>query len=372
MELPEYRAELAVHQSSLSTAGRIKDEQERRRAILNAGPAPVEPLLANLICSEPTLEGLHKLLMGGRGNLGLFSDEGGQFFGGHAMAKEHVAKTAAGLSSLWDSGVFDRVRAGDGASKVFGKRLAMHLLLQPVIAERVLSDSVLSGQGFLARCLVAWPESTAGTRMYVERDLSTDHDMGRYWRTMTELLNKPLPLKDGSRNEIAPRALVLAPGAKRLWIAAHDEIEKLNSRDGEYAQIRSHSSKAAEQAARIAGVLTVVDDPEAGTISADTIQRALELVDFYLSEALRLAGTAEISPEVKRAEALLAWCHERSKILVHSAELVRLGPNCIRERRHLAQAMDELERAGWAASVDGGMEIDGSHRRSVWRIQSEG
>lgn len=72
------------------------------------------------------------------------------------MQKEHAAKTAGGLSSLWDRGEADRVRTGDGAHKLYGKRLSMHLLMQPIIAERVLSDTLLQGQGFLARCLIAW------------------------------------------------------------------------------------------------------------------------------------------------------------------------------------------------------------------------
>lgn len=34
-------------------------------------------------------------------------------------------------------------------------------------------------------------------------------------------------------------------------------------------------------------------------------------------------------------------------------------------------AMAELERAGWAAPIEGGCEVDGAHRRRVWAVRSE-
>ena len=46
---------------------------------------PVKPLQPVFICEEPTLEGLQKSFRFGLPSQGLYSDEGGQFFGGHAM-----------------------------------------------------------------------------------------------------------------------------------------------------------------------------------------------------------------------------------------------------------------------------------------------
>jgi hypothetical protein len=44
---------------------------------------------------------------------------------------------------------------------LYGRRLAMHLMVQPIIAQKVLSDPLLHGQGFLNRCLACWPTSIA-------------------------------------------------------------------------------------------------------------------------------------------------------------------------------------------------------------------
>ena len=103
-----------------------------------------------------------------------------------AVNKDNRTKSAASFSKLWDNGRFDRVRAGDGAAKYHGRRLALHLMVQPIIAESVLSDDVLTGQGFLARCLLAWPASTIDTFQW-ERDLPEGNAFGmRSWRKVTK------------------------------------------------------------------------------------------------------------------------------------------------------------------------------------------
>jgi hypothetical protein len=87
---------------------------------------------------------LVKLLKEGRPTAGLFSDEGGQFIGGYAMREEHRLKSAAALSRLWDGKPIDRVRAGDGCFILRGRRLSLHLLVQPRVADRFFCDETLS------------------------------------------------------------------------------------------------------------------------------------------------------------------------------------------------------------------------------------
>jgi len=128
------------------------------------GAEPPAPLSPNLTATEPTLEGLHKLFAAGQPSLGIFSDEGGQFLGGHGMSADNRLKTVAGLSALWGGDAINRTRAGDGASTLYGRRLAAHLMVQPIAARPLLADPVATGQGFLARFLIADP-----TTLWVEK-----------------------------------------------------------------------------------------------------------------------------------------------------------------------------------------------------------
>lgn len=91
------------------------------------------------------------------------------------MNPDNLLKTAAGLSGLWDGKPIDRVRGGDGSTKLYGRRVSLHLMVQPEVSQLMLSNPVLIGQGLLSRCLVTWPESTAGTRPYREEDLSASN-----------------------------------------------------------------------------------------------------------------------------------------------------------------------------------------------------
>lgn len=338
------------------------------------GPEPPPPLRPTLIAADFTAEGLAKLLASGRPTLGAFTDEAALVFGGHGMTKESTARTAATLCKLWDRGELDRVRSSDGAVKLYGRRLALHLMAQPVIAERALSDDVLSGQGFLARCLLAWPEGTAGSRPYCDESLRDDPALIQCSARLGDLLRRPLPLTEGERNELDPPKLRLSAAAAGLWRTVHDTIEKEMKPGARYATSKPWASKSAEQCLRIAGVLTLIENPHASVIEADVVERAAELALWHLNEAARLAGTAELPPDIRNAEALLDWCHDTGRALLHSRDALRLGPARVRDAAAFRAAVAELVRTGWAEPVEGGAVIDGSHRRNVWRIvpKSEG
>jgi hypothetical protein len=365
-----YDVDLVAYESASRHASKGKDQEAIAASIKKLGGPPEPPLKPLLLVGTPTVEGLHKLYRDGLPSLGLFHDDAAEFLGGHAMNQDNRSKSAAGLSKLWDAGEFDRIRAGDGAEKFFGRRLALHLMMQPVIAEGVLSDEVLTGQGFLARSLLAWPTSTIGTRQYVEEDLSSDNELARYRRTITELLARPLPLEPEARNELNPRSIELTPDAKRRWIAIHNAVER-DMKDGcAFSSIRAWASKGPAQALRIAGVLTLITDPDASVIGLEAIEQGAALMQFALGEAVRIVGTAAVPLEIRHAEALLGWCHASRLPLVHSADALRLGPGVIRTKRAFDAAVTELERAGWAIPMDGGCVVDGKHRRRVWSIRS--
>jgi hypothetical protein len=129
---------------------KVKEDRAKIKNALDAlGLPPDSPLLPLLTCSEPTFEGLVKLFDRGQPSLGLFNDEGGQFIGGHGMSDDAKLRTITGLSRLWDGQVIDRVRGGDGVMVLPSRRLAMHLMVQPVVATKLFADGLLADQGFL-------------------------------------------------------------------------------------------------------------------------------------------------------------------------------------------------------------------------------
>jgi hypothetical protein len=94
------------------------------------------------------------------------------------------------------------------------------------------------------------------------------------------------------------------------------------------------------------------------------------LARFYLSEALRLSGVAQVSEEVAQAEALRVWMLSPShgKDWLMARDVVQRGPNRLRDRPKVMQAIAMLVDAGWLAPLDAGTVLGGSVRRQAWRI----
>ncbi|MCH8843551.1 MAG: DUF3987 domain-containing protein [SAR324 cluster bacterium] len=327
---------------------------------------PTPPLEAIFISHEPTYEGLVKLFDKGQPSMGLFAHEGGRFIGGHGMKIENQLAMVSGLSEFWDGSPITRVRVKDGATYLFGRRLSMHLLIQPSVAQMFLGNHLNIDQGILSRCLTAWPVSTMGGRKYKPVNLFESPAVKRYFARMMELLEEPPLLSDGKKNELDPFSLTLNPMAKEVWVEFHNEVEAQLGEGQRYSQITGFASKAAEHAARVAGILTLVDDFNASQVDPLHMDAAVLLVRFYLSEAQRLFSFASTDPDILLAESLLEWAHGHDFIF---PQLVyQLGPNRIREKKVAMRIIGILEDHRWLVRVEGGMELDGSHRRDVWRV----
>lgn len=360
----------AARADALRGGGKSRDKATIARALAQVGDEPEPPLAPVLLAGEPTLEGLVKLLAIGQPSVGLFSAEGGQFVGGHAMSQDNALKTSAGLSALWDGSAVDRVRAGDGASKLYGRRVSCHLMMQPRVAAALLGSDLVSEQGLIARFLIAQPESAAGGREYVERNAEDTAEIRAYTGRLLDRLEAPLPIRADTRNELEPRTLPLSAPARRLWIEFHNAVER--EIVGEFAPIKAFASKAAEHVLRLAGVLCLIEDLDAKEIDEATLRRAIALGEFYLAEALRLAGSAQADPELSAATKLYAWLLASGRPFISTVEIYKTGPAHVRSASRARELLKILAAHGHVSSLPSGVEYDGTLRREAWRIHRDG
>ena len=356
------------------------DKGDKRTAaqadLNNLGPEPVAPPSADRTVTEPTFEGLTKLYAEGQPSLGIFADEGGQFIGGHAMNTDNRLKTLAALNDLWQGNPIRRTRAGDGAYSLFGRRLAVHLMVQPDAAQVLMSDGMATGTGFLPRFLITEPPSTIGTR-FSANALRDDAALARFGNRLRAILDTPMPMDPDTR-ELTPRQLPLSPEARARLVAFADRIEGHQSGWGTLAHVTGFASKAAEQATRIAAVVTLWQDLGAAQVDADSMGRGIALAQFYLSEALRLSDAATISQETSQAEALRVWLVERwpdqagrlnrDPDTVIPRDMMQLGPNALRPRETINKLISVLVDHDWLAVLPPGTVVDGSARKLAFRI----
>lgn len=325
--------------------GDKKLSNEAKQARLRELDKPTAPVMPLMIVSEPTTEALQRQLIIGEPSIGLVNDEAGQLLGGHSMSQEKRLGMLTTLSRLWDRGEFDRVRVGDGSGSYYGRRLCMHLMVQPMVAASLLADPLAREQGFLARCLVSYPQSTAGHRSYVETDLNEAFAYQHYAGRVTELLAGPWPKIDD--HELDPPSLYLSAEAKRSWVSLYNDLESGLAPEGVFAPVRSLASKAPEHIARLAGTFAVFDGDE--QIHEGQIDRAMRLMLHYLAEALRLWGAGQVKPELKLAQELLQWL--RVKVgtgrVVTLTDIYKNGPSAIRSAAVARAVVRILMEHGW-------------------------
>ncbi|KUJ83422.1 MULTISPECIES: YfjI family protein [Microbulbifer] len=315
-----------------------QEHQEYLRRKAEGGAELIAPREANLIIREPTLEGLQKSFENGQPSQAIFNDEAGSFFGGHAMKPENAAKTICGLSEFWDGQDIVRTRASDRIL-LTNRRLAVHLLTQPVIAETLLKDPLLQQQGIFARFLVCHIDSIAGSR-FIDRNLPpvphTARD--RLHKEVHRLLNSQWEA-DFTGGVVLP-CMELEPHAVEAWDLLYNESEKEQAPGGAFEIIGPFVSKVAEQALRIATILAVFEDSPA--VSVDAMLRATRLANFYLNTTLRLAQEQEAEPLELRAQQFIEWLAMKRGGRATIEEIDKYSPRPLklrRDRRHIRNVM---------------------------------
>ena len=367
-ELEAWKADHQAWSRAKDAAFKGKKTRAEIRAEIEAlGPEPVKPIEPMLSTDEPTFEGLVKLLADGWPSVGVFSDEGGRFLGGHAMSEDNRLKTAAGLSGLWDGSPIRRTRSGDGNSLLYDRRVSMHLMIQPVVAEQLFSDSLLSGQGLLGRILPAWPDSTMGDRAYSDHDIFKSAPFGSYFARLSGILKSDLPVEN--RNELVPARIEVTPEAKSVWIQFHDSIESQLGKDGALRPIASLAAKAAEHALRLAGVLSLVNRwPTFGQIGEREMYGGIALADYYVTEALRIHEEAVVDDRARVAESVIEWGLSRGGQFP-AEHLYQFGPGDVRTKADAEPVIKMLVEHGLARRLPPGSRVDGKSRRLAWEVR---
>ena len=153
--------------------------------------------------------------------------------------------------------------------------------------------------------------------------------------------------KAGKATDAVTRPIELDTEAKAAWVAFHDRIESEMAQDGALECLRDVAGKAAENAARIAAVLTIVERPDASMIEHEAMTAGCELATWYVAEALRLSGVHRQSPRLRNAIRLREWLKVKHKSEVTRSEVMQFGPASVRQKAEADAALATLEEHGW-------------------------
>jgi hypothetical protein len=356
-------AEAAYKAATNKAKSSAKGVQAIKEALEDCGKPPLPPVQPLLTADEPTGPGLQRLFAEAMSSLGLFSDEGATFLGGWAMQEENQAATGGMLSKLWDGSPIKRIRAGteNGSTILFGRRLCLHLMVQPDIAGKLLGNKAVRSQGLLSRILPVAPKSLKGSRFY--REPSEDHraHLRDYQARLGRLLAQEPIYREPTSRALDLAIVNLKPDARAKLIEFSDHCERHIGPGGKYEQISDFASKMAENAVRIAAVISYFVGGRA-LISEGLSERAvtcgMALMEFYASEASRLYGTPSVDDDTANAVALIEWIRKRELTHVGKQFLNRHGPTQVRNAAHLTRAIEILEEYNHLVRVKGGLSLD--------------
>jgi hypothetical protein len=336
------------------------------------GAEPEAPFDPSLTCNAPTPQGLIKKFMRSGPSQGVMSDEAGSFIGSTAFSVEKKAESCAYFNQMIDGAPLRRTLASDEAD-LHGRRTSFHLMIQPIYISSLFSDHTLVSSGFTARLLASYPTSTIGTRMEVGRKHKANNGkaLDAFNGAIKAALDRPMPLRPETNNELNPRLVFLSKPACKRFIEYHDGIERELGPEGALGQITGFGGKLGERVLRLAGVMAGLENLDVEEISLEVLERAIKLANYYANEMVRLHEMGTAAPVLEDAKVLLEWLHAKwSEKLVGLKAIYQYGPSKLRDKAHAEKAVGVLVDHGWLVPYNGkDAVVNGSPVQKAWHIR---
>ncbi|MDQ3581172.1 MAG: DUF3987 domain-containing protein [Pseudomonadota bacterium] len=312
---------------------------------------PEAPRVPKLLCMDETPEHLAWLLAKEWPSAVVASSEAGIVFGAHAMGRDSIMRNLALLNILWDGRELSIGRRTSESFTVRSARLTLALQVQEVTLRNFFerSEGLARGTGFLARFLIAWPESTQGYRPFTEAPENWPA-LAAFNQRIAEILEESPPMNE--EGDLSPAVLMLTPDAKAEWVKFHDAIEGKLRNGGELCDVRDVASKTADNAVRLAALFQAFEDDMDGPIGPDVFKAASRIAAWHLNESRRFFGEVALSVELANTVRLDTWlieyCRREGTSSVPTGRIQQYGPAGLRERAVIDSAvreLDELDRA---------------------------
>ena len=319
-------------------------------------PAPHNP---ERLFKEATIEPiLDKFVNGEITDASWSTDDAAQFFNGHTMKGDTAGNALAAITDLYSGGEVNRTRSQKNAyanprTKAYNVRMTLMLMAQRIILEPALTDDMMNQQGFLARALIACPNSLQGYRTWddIERRQQSpfmDSDLQAYWSRCSNLLD-PVDSNAPTDEKGAPKRFKMSwqdKQTEQVFYEHMQAIENQQAKNMPLEYLKAYASRMAENASRIATLIAFFDKRKA--ITTDDIKRAFMLVGYSTAERLRYQD-ATPTGEQTDLEKLSVWLIDKAKgknpAVLNKSFVTQHAPNALRGKK-LNYLLDDLESMG--------------------------
>ena len=345
----------------------ITREQEHKAQIASLKGAELKEYLANepaphnpeRLFKEATIEPiLDKFVNGEITDASWSTDDAAQFFNGHTMKGDTAGNALAAITDLYSGGEVNRTRSQKNAyanprTKAYNVRMTLMLMAQRIILEPALTDDMMNQQGFLARALIACPNSLQGYRTWddIERRQQSpfmDSDLQAYWSRCSDLLD-PVDSNAPTDEKGAPKRFKMSWQDKQTEQVFYEHMQAIENQQAKsmpLEYLKAYASRMAENASRIATLIAFFDKRK--TITTDDIKRAFMLVSYSTAERLRYQD-ATPTGEQTDLEKLSVWLIDKAKgknpAVLNKSFVTQHAPNALRGKK-LNYLLDDLESMG--------------------------
>lgn len=305
---------------------------------------PFRPRKLTLLLRDATTEAIAWRLHREGATVGLFSDEGAQVLNGRA------ADNLTLLNDLHSGGDVIVDRRDSESFSVKGARLTLSVMIQDKSFKKFLErrGDLARDNGLLARCMMAFPTSTQGTRENWSIEEAKWPCLEAFQKRVAEILQ--MAQTDEKTAGLQRTVLDLSPDAKTLWVDFANHIERNINPGGMYSEVRDAASKTAEHAARMAAIFHFYEG-RSGDIQRDSIEQACKICEWYLDEFKHIfCPPPPIPQEQLNAMALDSWIRyvysARGEYIIKRNIIRQFGPIEIRNKARLDEAIGILAYAG--------------------------
>ncbi|MET9340287.1 YfjI family protein [Nonomuraea sp. NPDC003804] len=299
------------------------------------------PVLPRLVADDITPETAASLLTEQGGRLAVLSAEGGIF-----------ATLAGRYSGTPNLDLFLKGHAGDAlivdrrgrTERVDSAALTMGLAVQPEIIADIAGMPGFRGKGLLGRILYSLPKSNVGYRR-IDPPPVPEPVAARYDANLQQLTI-------GMHDWDDPARLVLSAEASETFTEHRRTTEtRLRPDSGDLGHITDWAGKFDGAVMRLAGLIHLaehVDDGWRRPISADTVNAAIVLGEYFTAHALATFDAMGADSDVEGARNVHAWLERTrtARFTVREA-FTALSRSRFRKVAELEAPLDLLEQLGW-------------------------
>ena len=248
------------------------------------------------------------------GKICVLSDEGNELF--QILAGKHSSNggTESTLfTKAWSGERVHTDRVGRDYVGLEAPLLNVVIAIQPDALRGMVGRKELAGQGVLDRFAFAFPVSrmTPPDPPAVP-GATRDH----YAQGLRMLLELPLVFDPEHGDEPVPAALHMDVEAREIMIAFNAELNERAADGAPLEAMRGWVSKLKANFVRVAGVLHMANFCSASAfsedISAETMQRAVEIARYWIEHAVKIFDLMEGDPQTVRARRVWDWIKRRA------------------------------------------------------------